>query len=195
MKEEFHVVTLQDYPAFQVMIRVWLPLYHPTKGWWFYGGALALGGILELMLNFDSLSVPLAWVLRAAILILCLAAARPARRGLERRLCRTLGRRTYESARNRDKQVEYACGKDRILVRDQFGQSEVKYSAVTAAVETEDYFLLFLGENVCHILSKAGFQVGRPEHFAQFLARVTGRPVRTFVVTGRRKKSAAPART
>lgn len=188
MKEEFHIVTVQDYPAFQVMIRVWMPLYHPTKGWWFYAGAGVVTVILWLMLNFDSLSLPLAWALRAAILAICLAVARPARRGLERRLCRTLGRRTYESARNRDAKVEYICSKERILVRDQFGQSEVKYSSITEAVQTENYFFLFMGERVCHILNKAGFQVGKPERFAQFLAKACGRPVRTFTVTGTRKK-------
>jgi hypothetical protein len=190
MSEEFRVTTVQDYPAFQVMIRVWMPLYHPTKGWWFYLGGAVLAVLLWVMLNFNGLSLPLAYCLRAAILIICLAIARPARRGLERRLCRTLGRRTYESARNRDAQVEYRFEKNRALVRDQFGQNELKYSAITQAAETEDYFLLFLGENVCHILSKSGFQMGKPERFAPFLAKVTGKPVRTFTVTSRQKKAA-----
>lgn len=188
MTEEFRVTTVQDYTAFQVMIRVWMPLYHPTRSWWFYLGGGALGVLLCLILNFGGLSLPLAWCLRAAILGICLGLARPARRGLERRLCRTLGRSTYERARNRDAAVEYRFDKNRSIVKDQFGQSELAYSAVTEAAETEDYFLLFLGENVCHILSKAGFQAGKPERFGPFLTKVTGRPVRVFAVTGTQKK-------
>ena len=189
MTEEFRVNAVQDYPAFQVMIRVWIPLYHPTKGWWFYLGGGVIAVILWLMLNFNGLSVPLAYALRVAILLMCLGIARPARRGLERRLCRTMGRRTYENARNRDKQVEYTFEPNRVLVRDEFGNSEFSYSAITQPVETEDYFLLFMGENVCHILTKSGFQTGKPERFAPFLAKKCGKPVRKFVVTGGGKKT------
>lgn len=184
MAETFHVSTVQDYPAFQVMVRVWIPLYHPTKGWWFYLGGGVLGVLLCLLLNFNGLSLPLAWGLRAAIVVICLLLARPARRGLERRLCRTVARRTYIGSRNRDARVEYRFEPGRILVRDQFGQSQVDYGAIAQAVETEDYFLLFLSEQVCHILSKSGFEQGSPARFGPFLAKTCGKPLRTFSIPG-----------
>lgn len=70
---------------------------------------------------------------------------------------------------------EYSFDEEGFEVNNSIGASQAQYAGLMKMVETNGYFLLYMGKTAAHILPKVAFVEGKPEDFVAFLEEKTGK--------------------
>lgn len=169
MEYQFCVETNHDTRAFEALAAAEYRLYRkPRTGVYQLCAALAVFLLSLLWKGVDSLVV--TWCLRVGCAVVVSALVLPVQWLREMRLRDQLALTFEEDERDWEYGLEYAFYENYFSVWGQENTRLVYYSAITALVETNDLFLIFLEGAGGHALKKADFTRGDPRRFAEFLS-------------------------
>ena len=178
----FQVQTRHDEEAYWEMTVAHHRLHAKLNIKWTYLLVSAVWVALSAIMLPEVESTFWHWVLRLGVLALMLLLVGPLDRRSDRSIQRILFRQTLKNARGMGGLIEYSFYDSAFTVHDSDGFTESGYQIFADLVETDRYYLLFIGKSMIHLLRKSDFTVGTAAEFGVFIQRVCGKSMRAMKI-------------